>query len=40
MRVVDPANHGMGHAHLIAVEGDTLAGASDWRAGAGAAFGY
>ena len=40
VRVVDPANHGMGHAHLIVVEGNALAGASDWRAGAGAAFGY
>jgi gamma-glutamyltranspeptidase / glutathione hydrolase len=40
VRVVEPANHGMGHAHLIAVDGGTLAGASDWRAGAGAAFGY
>ena len=40
VRVVEPANHGMGHAHLIAVEDEGLAGASDWRAGSGAAFGY
>jgi gamma-glutamyltranspeptidase / glutathione hydrolase len=40
VRLVEAANHGMGHAHLIAVEGDTLAGASDWRAGAGAAAGF
>jgi gamma-glutamyltranspeptidase/glutathione hydrolase len=40
VRVVDAANHGMGHAHLIEVRDDGLAGASDWRAGAGAAVGY
>ena len=40
VRVVPAANHGMGHAHLIAVDDDHLAGASDWRAGAGAAAGY
>ncbi len=40
VRVVEPANHGMGHAHLIAVDGDTLAGASDWRSGTGSAWGY
>ena len=40
VRVVPAANHGMGHAHLIAVGDDHLAGASDWRAGAGAAAGY
>lgn len=40
VRLVEPANHAMGHAHLIAVEPDALAGASDWRAGHGAAVGY
>jgi len=40
VRLVSPANHGMGHAHLIAVQDDSLAGASDWRAGAGGAVGY
>ncbi len=40
VRVVGRASHGMGHAHLIAVTDDGLAGASDWRAGAGAAIGY
>jgi gamma-glutamyltranspeptidase/glutathione hydrolase len=40
VRVVDAANHGMGHAHLIEVVGDALAGASDRRAEAGAATGY
>jgi gamma-glutamyltranspeptidase/glutathione hydrolase len=32
--------HGFGHAHVIRVEGDGLAGASDPRARAGAAVGY
>jgi gamma-glutamyltranspeptidase/glutathione hydrolase len=40
VRVVGAGDHGMGHAHLIAVDGDALAGASDWRAGAGGAHGY
>ena len=40
VRVVSPANHGMGHAHLIAVQDGSLAGASDWRAGSGGAIGY
>jgi gamma-glutamyltranspeptidase/glutathione hydrolase len=40
VRVVPAGNHGMGHAHLIAVDGAGVAGASDWRGGAGAAFGY
>jgi gamma-glutamyltranspeptidase / glutathione hydrolase len=40
VRVVAAANHGMGHAHLIAVDGATVAGAADWRAGAGVALGY
>jgi gamma-glutamyltranspeptidase / glutathione hydrolase len=40
VRVVPAANHGMGHAHLIAVDSEAVAGASDWRAGAGAAVGH
>ncbi|HVN52079.1 MAG TPA: gamma-glutamyltransferase, partial [Acidimicrobiales bacterium] len=40
VRVVPAANHAMGHAHLIAVDGASVAGASDWRAGAGVALGY
>ncbi len=40
VRVVEPANHGMGHAHLIEVIDGGVAGASDWRAGAGGAFGH
>ncbi len=42
VRVVAPSNHGMGHAHLIEVSPDRLAlgGASDHRAGHGAAIGY
>lgn len=39
---VEPSNHGMGHAHLIEVvdDGRALAGASDRRAGHGAATGF
>ena len=33
-------DHGVGHAHVIAVDGDVLAGASDPRARTGAASGY
>jgi gamma-glutamyltranspeptidase/glutathione hydrolase len=44
VREVPPSNHGMGHAHLIEVadgDGDqALGGASDHRAGQGAAIGY
>jgi gamma-glutamyltranspeptidase len=36
----DPFSHGFGHAHVIAVEDDRLAGASDPRARAGAAAGH
>jgi gamma-glutamyltranspeptidase/glutathione hydrolase len=35
-----PFDHLAGHAHLITVEGDHLAGASDPRSGAGAAIGW
>jgi len=39
---VEPSNHGMGHAHLIEVvdDGRALGGASDRRAGHGAAIGF
>jgi gamma-glutamyltranspeptidase/glutathione hydrolase len=36
----DAFGHGFGHAHVIAVEDDHLAGASDPRSRAGAAAGY
>ncbi|MGZ4718495.1 MAG: hypothetical protein ACXWCB_17540, partial [Acidimicrobiales bacterium] len=40
VREVAPSNHGMGHAHLIEVDGDALGAASDRRSGHGAAIGY
>jgi gamma-glutamyltranspeptidase / glutathione hydrolase len=41
VRVRDPFHHGAGHAHLIdLLGGGTLAGASDPRAGSGAALGW
>ncbi|MGZ4708170.1 MAG: gamma-glutamyltransferase, partial [Acidimicrobiales bacterium] len=40
VREVAPSNHGMGHAHLIEVDGDALGAARDRRAGHGAAIGY
>jgi gamma-glutamyltranspeptidase/glutathione hydrolase len=40
VRIVPAANHGMGHAHLIDLDGDMLAGASDRREPNGAAIGW
>ena len=40
VRTVPAANHGMGHAHLIEVQGDMLAGANDRREPNGAVIGW